>query len=265
MGLGFSDGFKPVDHVIDLTWDADIQKLKQECISSFDDTLDQDVYSHYGKDTYRVITPFGEKGKYPILDKHAEKLENIIGVRVGHSYVVQEPNTYYMHHCDPVATAFFQHSTFDKVNLLEYFKPSDREVTREDSVEFFQNICSYLYEAADDRTDIFLNIEDRLKELKETFNIENDVVLSSEEIKYWKGISPRCSININLEDEAAPVNYVVDGIEIDYNYRIGLLNVDAKHGVKNINNRRLIARFVIYDKTFTEVSNILSNHNYQIN
>lgn len=265
MGLGFSDGFKPIDHVINLNWLADIQGLKEECITSFNDTLEQNVYSHYGEETYRVITPFGEKGKYPILDKHANILERIIGSKVGHSYVVQEPNTYYQHHCDAIATAFFQHSLFDKVNLKEYFKPSDREVLASDSLEFFDKICSYIYEAADNREDMFINIKDRLAEIKKDFNITNNVGLSEEEIEYWRSISPRCSINIHLENEYAPVNYIVDGKNIDYNYHIGLLNVDAKHGIKNIDKRRLLARFVIYDKTFTEVSNILSKHNFEIN
>ena len=264
MGLGFSDGFKPIDHVINLNWLADIQGLREECVSSFDDILDQDVYSHYGIDTYRVITPFGEKEKYSILDKHSKKLENILGVKIGHSYIVQEPNTYYMHHCDPIATAFFQHSVFDKINLKEYFKPSDREVSASDILDFFNKICSYVYEAADNREDMFINIKDRLAEIKNDFDIKNDVDLSEDEIEYWRSISPRCSINIQLEDESAPVNYIVDGKNIDYNYHIGLLNVDAKHGIKNIDKRRLIARFVIYDKTFTEISNILSEHNYVI-
>lgn len=264
MGLGFNDGFKPIDHVINLNWIADIQGLREECVSSFDDTLEQDVYSHYGTDTYRVITPFGEKGKYPILDKHSKKLEDILGVGIGHSYIVQEPNTYYAHHCDPIATAFFQHSIFNRVNLLEYFRPSDREVSPEDFAIFFQNLCSYVYEAADNREDIFLNIKDRLLEVKNDFDIKNDVDLSEDEIEYWRSISPRCSINIQLESESAPVNYVVDGKNIDYNYHIGLLNVDAKHGIKNIDKRRLLARFVIYDKTFTEVSNILRERSFNI-
>lgn len=264
MGLGFNDGFKPIDHVLNLNWLADIQGLKEECIASFNDTLEQDVYSNYGKETYRVITPFGEKGKYPILDKHCKKLENILNVGIGHSYVLQEPDTYYQHHCDAIATAFFQHSIFDKINLKEYFKPSDRVVSASDSLDFFNNICSYVYEAADDREDMFINIKDRLEEIKKNFNIKNDVDLSEEEINYWRSISPRCSINIQLEDESAPVNYVVDGKSIDYNYRVGLLNVDAKHGIKNIDKIRLIARFVIYDKTFTEVSNILTERSFNI-
>ena len=266
MGLGFSDGFKPnsIDHVIKLTWLSNTQGLRNECVQSLDESLKQDVYSHYGEETYKVITPFGENGIYPILDAHAKQLENLLDSNVGHSYVIQEPNTYYQHHCDAIATAFFQHSIFDKINLKEYFKPSNQQISASESLDFFDKICSYVYEAADNREDMFINIKDRLEEIKKDLNLTNNVDMSEDEIEYWRSISPRCSINIQLEDECAPVNYLVDGKSIDYYYDTALLNVDAKHGIKNIDKRRLIARFVIYDKTFTEVSNILSKQDFKI-
>lgn len=250
--------------VLDLKWLANIPALREECMSSFDDTLEQEVYSHYGKDTYRVITPFGEKGIYTELDRHAEMLEDILGVKIGHSYVVQEPDSYYMHHCDAVATAFFSHSIHDKLNLIKYFVPTDRETTPEEDQAFFRDLCSYVYEEARDRSDMFIDIKYRLEELKHAYNIVNDEELTEEDIDYWKSISPRCSINVHLNDEKAPVNYIVDGVEKDYHYDIGLLNVDALHGVFNREKRRLIARFVIYDKTYSEVRNILRHRNYQI-
>jgi len=250
--------------VVNLKWNADIQGLHDECLANFEDTLEQDVYSHYGKDTYRVITPFGEKGIYECLDKHADTLSDLLGVKIGHSYVVQEPNSYYMHHCDPVATAFFSHSIHDKLNLIKYFVPTDRVTTPEQDAAFFRDLCSYVYEAAEDRSDMFIGIKDRLAELKSEYQLNNDIDLSDDDIDYWRSISPRCSINVQLNEGHSPVNYIVDGVETDYTYDIGLLNVDALHGVYNSNNRRLIARFVIYDKTFTEVDNFLSLRKYQI-
>lgn len=250
--------------VLNLNWEANISGLYNECVASFCDTLEQDVYSHYGKDTYRVITPFGKEGTYKILDEHANKLKQLFGVKIGHSYIVQEPNSYYMHHCDAIATAFFSHSIFDKLNLIKYFVPCNKTTTSEQDTAFFRDLCSYVYEAAEDRTDMFIGIKDRLSELKQKYDLVNDVDLTDDDIEYWRSISPRCSINVQLNDEHAPVNYIVDGVEKDYHYNIGLLNVDALHGVFNGDKRRLIARFVIYDKTFTEVSNILSKQDFTI-
>lgn len=265
MGLGWHDGFKPVDHVVNLKWLANIQGLKEECIAAFDDTLEQDVYSHYGQDEYKVVTPFGDYGVYPILDAHCLQLENILDSKIGHSYIIQEPNTYYQHHCDAIATAYFQHSSFDKLKIKEYFKPDNVDLSLEEQIDCFGKICSYIYEAADDREDMFINIKDRLKEIKEDLGIINNYDLSDDEIDYWRSISPRCSINVQLlEGESAPVNYLVDDKSIDYYYDTALLNVDAKHGIKNIDKRRLIARFVIYDKTFTDVTNILSQQGFMI-
>ncbi|MAI39419.1 hypothetical protein [Alteromonas sp.] len=249
-----------MDQVVNLDWEVDRERLLDECTSNFEDTLDQQVYSHYGKDTYRVITPFGKKGVYNILDQHAEKLEELLGVRVGHSYVVQEPNCYYMHHCDPIATAFFQHSTHDKFKLSEFLTADNRKLEQAELLCLFRELCSHIYDSAEDRSDVFIGIRSRIEEIKQKYNIVNDKVLSDEDIAYWRTISPRCSINVHLQEEYSPVNYIVDGVETDYNYNIGLLNVDALHGVYNGDTRRLIARFVVYDKTFTEVRKILSDH-----
>ncbi|MDB4351211.1 hypothetical protein OAA34_00695 [bacterium] len=265
MGLGFNDGFKPIDHVINLNWLADIQGLREECLSSLTNVVKQKLYSHYGEDEYKVVTPFGKHGIYPILDSHCKQLETLFDSTVGHSYIVQEPNTYYQHHCDAVATAFFQHSIFEKINLKDYFYSEKYNTSIEKQVDFFDKLCSYVYEAADFREDMFINIKDRLEEFKQDFGVVNDNDLSDDEIEYWRTISPRCSINVQLlEGDSAPVNYLVDGKSIDYYYDTALLNVDAKHGIKNIDKRRLIARFVIYDKTFTEVSNILSKQDFKI-
>ena len=128
----------------------------------------------------------------------------------------------------------------------------------------FIKICNYVYDYAVDRQDIFIGIKDRLYEIKDELKIINNADITEEDIVRWRTISPRCCFNIQLKPDAAPVNYTIDGISRDYHYKKALLNVDPTHGIQNSSNTRIIARFVIYEKTFTEVYNIIRERKLQI-
>lgn len=258
MGLGFHDGFKPdLDPVVEVDWDVNVDQLLLEAEESIEYSYKQDTLHT----NYHVVTSFGEEGHLPVLDKYAAQLVDIFGVRVGASYVIQAPDSYYMHHSDPVASAFFEQSNKNFFALKDFFQ-SDH--SPEERVQMFIKICNYVYDYAVDRQDIFIGIKDRLYEIKDELKIINNTDITDEDIVRWRSISPRCCFNIQLKPDASPVNYTIDGISRDYHYKKALLNVDATHGIQNSSNTRIIARFVIYEKTFTEVYNIIRERKLQI-
>jgi len=60
----------------------------------------------------------------------------------------------------------------------------------------------------------------------------------------------KCSINIILTDEAAPVTIN----NKDYNYNTALLNTTLPHSVKNNQHERIMLKISIFNETFEELA-----------
>lgn len=60
-----------------------------------------------------------------------------------------------------------------------------------------------------------------------------------------------CSINIILNDEAAPITFG----DKDYYYTMVLLNTSIPHSVKNNNTERLLFKISIFDESYEDLAN----------
>ena len=125
------------------------------------------------KVSYASITPYdSERDMWlPVLKSHKEKLEEFLQppASMGSSYTIQTPNSIFMLHNDLMASLFFK----DRFTQYTRFIPTAYSLsTIEDKVAFWRDLCTHMYDKAEDRNDITIGIYDRWDEIGEKWGFK---------------------------------------------------------------------------------------------
>jgi hypothetical protein len=76
------------------------------------------------------------------------------------------------------------------------------------------------------------------------------------EVPYHQDLGTLCSINMILDNAAAPITFEDVG---DFSYKCALLNLQKQHMVKAFEQQRNLLKFSIFDLEFNEVKEKLQN------